>query len=182
MAGILTIWGSASSPSRTAVAAEHVSARLARAGHEVTRLAVTDLPAHALLRADFADPDLREAIALVERADAVVVASPVYKAAYSGVLKAFLDVLPQFALRGKAALPLLTGGTPAHVLALEYALRPVLTSLGADHVGQGWFVHERFVTMGPGAGGVLDPEGAAPLDAVVDAFSEHLARTGAATP
>ena len=44
-------------------------------------------------------------------------ATPIYKASYSGVLKAFLDLLPQFAFGGKVVLPLLTGGTAAHVLA-----------------------------------------------------------------
>jgi FMN reductase len=63
----------------------------------------------------------------------VVVATPVYKAAYSGLLKVFLDVLPQTALKGKLVLPLATGGSPHHMLALDYALRPVLQSLGAPH-------------------------------------------------
>ncbi|MFI6579679.1 NADPH-dependent FMN reductase [Embleya sp. NPDC050493] len=147
MATVLTVWGSPSATSRTGVVARHVAARLAADGHDVSTLAVRDLPAQALLHADFADPHLRAALARVAEADALVIASPVYKAAYSGVLKTFLDVLPQFALRGKEILPVLTGGTPAHVLALDYALRPVLTSLGADHVAQGWFVHERFVSV-----------------------------------
>ena len=73
-------------------------------------------------------------------ADAVVVTTPVYKAAYSGLLKAFLDVLPQFALRDKVVLPLATGGTPAHVLAIDYALRPVLASLAPSAITPGWFV------------------------------------------
>src|SRR5256885_12419558 len=41
----------------------------------------------------------------------VVVATPIYKASYSGVLKSFLDLLPQFGLAGKVVLPLATGGT-----------------------------------------------------------------------
>ncbi|GAA4969620.1 hypothetical protein GCM10023205_38620 [Yinghuangia aomiensis] len=175
MSSVLVVWGSPSEASRTGAVAAQVADRLAAAGHRVDRLAVRDLPAEALLHADFADPAIRDAIARVERADALVVASPVYKAAYSGVLKAFLDVLPQFALRGKAVLPVLTGGSPAHVLALDYALRPVLTSLGASHVSQGWFVHESFVRPEPEQGThVLDPEGTAPLWELVDAFAGQL--------
>lgn len=175
MASVLTVWGSPSRTSRTGIVAGHVSDRLAAAGHRVDLLAVRDLPAQALLHADFADPAIRDALSLVEKADALVVASPVYKAAYSGVLKAFLDVLPQFALRGKAVLPLLTGGTPAHVLALDYALRPVLTSLGATYVSQGWFVHEAYVKPAEGDGEHrLDPDGLAPLVELVDAFARHL--------
>ncbi|MCF2528764.1 NADPH-dependent FMN reductase [Yinghuangia soli] len=181
MASVLTLWGSPSGTSRTGIVAGHVSDRLEAAGHRVDRLAVRDLPAQALLHADFGDPALREAIAAVEKADALVVASPVYKAAYSGVLKVFLDVLPQFALRGKAVLPVLTGGTPAHVLALDYALRPVLTSLGATHVAQGWFVHEAYVHPAEGDGEHrVDAEGVAPLLDLVDAFAAHLSATSAA--
>ncbi|WP_406289596.1 NADPH-dependent FMN reductase [Embleya sp. NBC_00896] len=176
MATVLTVWGSPSATSRTGVVARHVAARLTADGHDVSTLAVRDLPAEALLHADFTDPDLRAALARVAAADALVIASPVYKAAYSGVLKTFLDVLPQFALRGKEILPVLTGGTPAHVLALDYALRPVLTSLGADHVAQGWFVHERYV----GAAGEIQTEGVAPLEELADAFSARLRRPAVA--
>ena len=64
----------------------------------------------------------------------MLVATPIYKAAYSGLLKLFLDVLPADALRGKTVLPLATGGSPAHLLALDYALKPVLGALGARHL------------------------------------------------
>ncbi|HSA51884.1 MAG TPA: NADPH-dependent FMN reductase [Yinghuangia sp.] len=175
MSSVLTVWGSPSAVSRTGIVAAHMSDRLEAAGHQVDRLAVRDLPAQALLHADFADPAIRAALDRVEKADALVVASPVYKAAYSGILKAFLDVLPQFALRGKAVLPVLTGGTPAHVLALDYALRPVLTSLGATHVSQGWFVHDQYIHPADGDGpDRVDPQGTAFLDELVDAFADGL--------
>jgi len=93
----------------------------------------------------------------VASADVVVVATPVYKAAYSGVLKVFLDLLPQTALKGKTVLPLATGGSPHHMLALDYALRPVLQSLGAKHILPGIYATDAQV--------VLTPEGASPWDA-----------------
>ena len=58
-------------------------------------------------------------------------ATPVYKAAYSGVLKTWLDMLPANALADKAVLPLATGAAPIHALAIDYALTPVLGALGA---------------------------------------------------
>ena len=66
----------------------------------------------------------------------------VYKAAYSGVLKVFLDLLPQTALQGKVVLPLATGGSPHHMLALDYALRPVLQSLAARHILPGVYASD----------------------------------------
>ncbi|GGO23669.1 FMN reductase (NADPH) [Microbispora rosea subsp. aerata] len=170
MSTIVVLSGSPSAVSRTAALCAHVSDRLRRAGHEVAALRARDLPARALLAADTGHPRIAEAVRLVEEADGVVVASPVYKAAYSGLLKALLDLLPQFAFAGKVVLPLVTGGSPAHVLAIDYALRPVLTSLGADHVVPGWFVLDRHITI-DGGEVALDPEHAAPLHRVVDAFA-----------
>jgi FMN reductase len=80
----------------------------------------------------------------------------VYKAAYTGLLKSFLDLLPQYALAGKTVLPLVTGGTPAHVLTVDYALRPVLASMGA-HVGQGYFLLDQLISVGSGAGATIAP-------------------------
>ena len=56
---------------------------------------VTDLPAEDLVHAKFDSPAIQDALAIVDAADAVIVATPVYKAAYSGVLKLFLDLIPQ---------------------------------------------------------------------------------------
>ena len=86
------------------------------------------------IRASFTDELLKTAREQVAQADAVVIATPVYKAAYSGILKAFLDLLPQDGLRGKLVLPLATGGSQSHMLALDYGLRPVLSALDAKHV------------------------------------------------
>ena len=42
-------------------------------------------------------------------------------------------------------LPLATGGSVAHALALDYALRPVLTSMQARHVVNGFLVLDQFI-------------------------------------
>ncbi|WP_236004259.1 NADPH-dependent FMN reductase [Nonomuraea antri] len=76
-------------------------------------------------------PGVEVALELVTEADVLVVASPTYKGTYTGLLKAFLDRLPSGALAGSAALPLLVMGDPAHSLAVEVHLRPLLVELGA---------------------------------------------------
>jgi FMN reductase len=78
----------------------------------------------------------------IEQADGLIIATPIFKASYSGLLKVFLDLLPQFALAGKAILPIATGGSAGHLLALDYGLRPVLQSMGARHIVQSLFVPE----------------------------------------
>lgn len=175
MAFLLALTGSASAPgsSRTARLVQDLGRRFTAHGHDVRHLDVRSLPAEALLSADTKNPEVARAVDLVARADALIVATPVYKAAYSGVLKTLLDLLPQYALRGKTVLPLATGGSPAHVLAVDYALRPVLTSLGAD-VAQGWFVLDRHITVGPDGAVTLAPETKEALAPVVDRFRDAL--------
>lgn len=67
----------------------------------------------------------------VAAARVVVVATPVYKAAYTGLLKAFLDGYGPDALAGVVAVPVVVSASPAHALAGEVHLRPVLVELGA---------------------------------------------------
>jgi FMN reductase len=178
MALIVTIAGSPSHPSRSSLLARHVGARLAETGFSVESVDVRELPAEDLVLGRPEAPRLREALGLVERASGVVVCSPVYKAAYTGVLKSFLDLLPQFGLAGKVVLPLLTGGTVAHVLALEYALRPVLISLGASHVVQGLFLLDKLLERTEAGGLVIEPELAKRLDGIVEDFARNLRRHG----
>ncbi|QIQ03925.1 NADPH-dependent FMN reductase [Streptomyces liangshanensis] len=171
MATILSVSGSPSPTSRTARLLRHLDGRLTGQGHDVVPLDVRTLPAEALLGADFGHPAIVGARRLFEEADGVVIGTPVYKAAYSGLLKTLLDLLPQYALAGKTVLPLATGGTTAHVLAIDYALRPVLSSMGAAHIVQGWFVLDRHITVLDEGGVVVDPASREALDQVVDQFS-----------
>jgi FMN reductase len=67
----------------------------------------------------------------VAAARLVVVATPVYKASYTGLLKAFLDGYGPDALADVVAVPVVVSASPAHALAGEVHLRPVLVELGA---------------------------------------------------
>jgi FMN reductase len=171
---ITVITGSATRPSRTVALANFVAQRLQSDGFRIRELNVRDLPAEALLHARFDDPEIVAAKEQLELSDGVIVASPVYKAAYSGLLKSFLDLLPQFGLRGKVVLPLLTGGTLAHVLALDYALRPVLQSLDPRLVVAGLFVLDKWIEIAPDGEVKLDTELLPRLDLVVSTFVEAL--------
>ncbi|MDI9829911.1 NADPH-dependent FMN reductase [Streptomyces sp. KAU_LT] len=171
MATVLSVSGSPSATSRTARLLRLLDGRLRAQGHEVIPLDVRTLPAEALLHADFAHPAIVEATALFERADGVVIGTPVYKAAYSGLLKALLDLLPQYALAGKTVLPLATGGTTAHVLAIDYALRPVLNSMGPAHITPGWFTLDKDITAADDGTLTVAPASAEALAQVTDQFS-----------
>ena len=175
---VLLIAGSPSAPSRSTALLEAVGERLARRGARIERIAVRGLPAQPLLLAEWAHPAVAQAIEQVARARVVVVATPVYKAAYSGVLKVFLDLLSQGALKGKTVLPLATGGSPHHMLALDYALRPVLQALTARHILPGVYATDSQISLTPdGAYRVHDE-----LSHRLDEAAEVLAAEGLKLP
>jgi FMN reductase len=165
---VLLIAGSPSERSRTAALLEATGQRLENRGVQVKRLRVRDLNPQALLLADFGHPSVLAAQELVAQASVLVVATPVYKAAYSGILKVFLDLLPQTALKGKTVLPLATGGSPHHMLALDYALRPVLQSLGAKNILPGIYATDAQVIVTPEGGYQVAEDIGARLDEAVD--------------
>jgi FMN reductase len=76
-------------------------------------------------------PEVAGALEQVFGADVLVVGSPVYKATYTGLLKAFCDHIVQGQLSGILALPTMMGGAYQHALAVELQLRPLLVELGA---------------------------------------------------
>ncbi|MBB5163916.1 NADPH-dependent FMN reductase [Mycobacterium sp. AZCC_0083] len=78
------------------------------------------------------DPKVAEAKEIVKSADLLVVASPTYKATYTGLLKLFLDQFGAGELGQIPTFPLMLGGSLAHALAPELTLRPVLVEIGAS--------------------------------------------------
>jgi FMN reductase len=176
MALVVAISGSPSHPSRSWQLTRHVGAQLASAGFTVESLNVRDLPAEDLLHGKLESPGLKQALGLLERAQGVVITTPVYKASFTGVLKSFLDLLPQFGLTGKVALPLATGGTLAHVLALDYGFRPVLASLGALHVVNGLFLLDKLLGKADDGALVIESELSQRLDGVIDEFARAVRR------
>jgi FMN reductase len=89
------------------------------------------------------DPAVAEVVRTVATSQLVVVASPTYKASYTGLLKLFLD---QFAtdegLAGVVAVPLMLGAGPAHALAPDLLLKPVLVELGATCATPGLYLSD----------------------------------------
>jgi FMN reductase len=89
---------------------------------------------------DWSDPDVTDLVKQVGAAELVVVASPTYKAAYTGLLKLFLDRFAGGTGLSGLAVPLMLGGSPAHSLAPELTLRPVLTEIGGTVPGRALYV------------------------------------------
>ena len=91
-----------------------------------------------------------EAASSLSSAQIVVIASPVVNASFSELLKIFLDGLPERALEGVVAVPVMIGRTGRHTLAADLHLRPVLIELGASCPTHSLFALESRLTN-PGA-------------------------------
>ena len=75
--------------------------------------------------------DTGAAVARVSEADAVLLASPVYRGSLTGALKNFLDLTPVEALRDKPVGIVAMGATLHHYLGVDWHLRAVLAWFGA---------------------------------------------------
>lgn len=73
----------------------------------------------------------RDAVARIAAAGAVLIAAPVYRASFPGVLKNLLDIAPVEALHNKPVGIVAMGGSPHHYLAVDTQLRAVLAWFGA---------------------------------------------------
>lgn len=156
MRHIVTIAGSPSGSAKSSAVLEYVRQFVRRYDAKVDTIVVRDLPAEDLIHARLDSPAIEHAHCLIRRAEGIVIATPVYKAAYAGVLKAFLDVLPQNAFQGKTIFPIATGGSVTHLLSLDYALKPVLSALGACHILRGIYIADAQIQFEHG--GVLQLE------------------------
>lgn len=128
--------------SKTSLLVAWIAAQMAGSDIDADLVRLADVDCAALARFDLADAGVERLLRLVEEAHGVVVATPIYKASFAGVVKLALDILPQFGLAGKAVLPVATAGSLAHALALDYSLRPVLQSMAARHIVQSTVVTE----------------------------------------
>ena len=138
---IVTVVGNPRPESRTHALARTLADELAAVLPEATVSAV-DLAVLGPRVLDPADEAAAAAVKEVLAADVLVIASPTYKATYSGLLKAFLDRLGTGSLAGKTAVPILLGGAPNHLLAVDVHFTPLLLELGATVPARGLFVLE----------------------------------------
>ncbi len=156
MTQMLLINGSPLHPSRSAVLLEKIE-RIAKAKQwSATKLVVRELDANALLAADSSHPSIQKALQAIESAETIVAVTPTYKAAYSGILKALLDLVPQNGFAGKKVLPFMLGATPLHALALDFSFKPLFMALGASFIAPGAFLLDDRFQKNEGQYGLSD--------------------------
>jgi FMN reductase len=81
--------------------------------------------------AGFPGEALKEAIDRLAIADAIIAATPIYKAGISGLFKTFVDVLDNDLIVAKPVLLAATGGTPRHALVIDDQMRPLFAYMRA---------------------------------------------------
>lgn len=131
---IAAVYGAATPPGKLALALDtSIGFLTGSVGVSVARVDLHGAPlAFAGTRApDAQDDATRSAIAAFECADAVLIASPVYRGSMPGVLKNLLDLVPLEALRGTPVGLVVVGATTHHYLGVDRHLRDVLSWFGA---------------------------------------------------
>lgn len=116
------------------------------------------------------DPRARTAVDTLIGADALVLASPVYKGSYSGLFKHLLDLIDPLALAGKPVLLGATGGGPRHALVIEHQLRPLLGFFEAQTLATGIYAADADFENGL----VTSPAALERLDRAVGQFAPFL--------
>ncbi|KPN96685.1 NADPH-dependent FMN reductase [Lysinibacillus sp. ZYM-1] len=165
MTKAVIINGSNSKSSRVMAIHEKVENHLNAQGIEVHSNYVHDLPAIDLITANFASETIQVENKRVEEAQIIVILTPIYKASFTGILKTYLDLLPQKALLGKVILPIAVGGSIGHLLALEYALKPVLAVLGATSMTHSVYIVDKQIIRLDEGGFAIEEEAINRLEA-----------------
>ncbi|MEV5833562.1 NAD(P)H-dependent oxidoreductase [Nocardia sp. NPDC052112] len=136
---VTVVVGNPKPASRTLTAARLVAAGL----RPDVEPEVIDLVSFGARLLSWGDPEVAAAVRAVANSDLVVFASPTFKATYTGLLKLFLE---QFdggtGLTDVVAVPLMLGAGPAHALAPDLLLEPVLVELGATAALPGLYLSD----------------------------------------
>lgn len=144
MSDVVTISGSPSEYSRSDRVLKYLCHLLEGAGLSTTQVSVRHIKPEDLVYARYDSPAIEHIALSIKNARGLIIGSPVYKASYSGVLKALLDLLPQEALKDTPTLPIMVGGSMAHLLAIDFALKPVLSTLKAQNL-QGVYLLDQHI-------------------------------------
>lgn len=172
--GVVVLVGNPARGSRTSEVAQVVASGLVPG---------SNLPPAVLELGDFgaagvaSDVDgVGRAVELVSRADVLVVATPVYKAGYTGLLKLFLERLGVTALDGTVVVPVVLSASTAHGVLADLQLRLVLEAVGAHLPVPSFVLEEHHLDHVPEYVDAWQRRFRAVVAAVADAVSRQDAR------
>ncbi len=168
--------GSFSNPSKTRLlVAEATDRAVARFGGTSHVFDIADLGAgFGAASVPGRTPDLDRHLDAFLAADAIVVASPVYKGSYTGLFKHFIDLIDPAALLDKPILLAATGGGHRHALVIEHQLRPLFAFFEARVLATGVYAASADFADGR----LADDQTGARLDRAVAQFADNLPAAG----
>lgn len=146
MSKVILINGNNKIDSRLTEVQSVIEQSFQKQGVQTEVIYVHQLPANDLIRANFNSEILQRELKKVVEADVIVLLTPIYKASYTGILKTFIDLIPQKGFEEKIVWPVAIGGTAHHLLAIDYTLKPLAITLGATQIAKSVFVQEQQVT------------------------------------
>jgi FMN reductase len=142
---VVAVSGSLTAPSRTTALVEAISAEFAtHLPVETNVITLHDLGPHlggALTRKQL-PPEAEEELQRIENADLLVVATPVYRASFTGLFKYLFDFVDQYALVDTPVLLAATGGSERHALIIEHQLRPLFGFFQSLALPVGVYAHD----------------------------------------
>ena len=168
------ISGSPAARSKSRMLLELALVALSDRGATTTLIDLSALSADALLGRRRAT-EVDSALGNVSQATIIVASTPVYRATYSGLLKVFFDLLPLNGLVGKTAIPIATGGSPAHQLVIDHGLRPLFASVGAVTTPTGVYGTDSAFENGAPNDSLIDRLNAAVAEAITLSERIHAA-------
>ena len=125
---IVAVSGSLHAPSKTSVLIKEILASFGRSldidAHIIEVNEIGPLFAGALTR-DQLPESVEAELQRIESADLLIVASPVYRASFTGLFKHLFDLVGQYALVDTPVLLAATGGSDRHALIIEHQFRPL---------------------------------------------------------
>ncbi len=143
---VVAVSGGLQSPSKSAALTEHILGLIAdeisSEQHMVELGQLAPLLAGAIWRSQLPEVVERK-LTVVEQADILVVATPVYRGSYTGLFKHFFDFIHQDALIDKPVLLAATGGSERHALVIEHQLRPLFSFFQARTLPLGIYATDK---------------------------------------
>lgn len=142
---VVAVSGGLQRPSRTLALIEALLASLSAAlpidVHLIELGEIAGRLSGALTRAQL-PADIEEQLRAIETADALVVASPVFRASYTGLFKHLFDFVHHEALVDVPVLLAATGGSERHALVIDHQLRPLFSFFQARTLPIGVYASE----------------------------------------
>lgn len=127
---VVAVSGGAYRPSRTLALTEAIVAELSKHLHidaQLIELSEIARPVGGALSRAELPATVEQQLQAIEHADLLIVASPVYRGSYPGLLKHLFDLVGQDSLIDTPVLLAATGGSPLHALVIDHQLRPLFS-------------------------------------------------------